>query len=171
MKPQPSAPVVLPWLLFATGTVIVKSLLKSILSLYSNAPLVPVLGLKFVLNAVSLSSLGNSSLYVLWIISPYSLKLPVPFLVTVSCAAALNAVDELLTFVVLALLLTERNVALGCAFSLLAVSLSASLKAIFLISSLDKFEISFGNTFSISAFSASVTSDLLYKSLATVSTT
>ena len=69
------------------------------------------------------------------------------------------------------MLLTERNVALGCAFSLLAVSLSASLKAIFLISSLDKFEISFGNTFSISAFSASVTSDLLYKSLATVSTT
>ncbi|MBC2910495.1 hypothetical protein H7962_11040 [Staphylococcus hominis] len=94
MKPQPSAPVVLPWLLFATGTVIVKSLLKSILSLYSNAPLVPVSGLKFVLNAVSLSSLGNSSLYVLWIISPYSLKLPVPFLVTVSCAAALNAVAE-----------------------------------------------------------------------------
>ena len=69
------------------------------------------------------------------------------------------------------MLLTERNVALGCAFSLLAVSLSTSLKAIFLISSLDKFEISFGNTFSISAFSASVTSDFLYKSLATVSTT
>ena len=54
---------------------------------------------------------------------------------------------------------------------MLAVSLSTSLKAIFLISSLDKFEISFGNTFSISAFSASVTSDFLYKSLATVSTT
>ena len=69
------------------------------------------------------------------------------------------------------MLLTERNVALGCAFSLLAISLSASLKAIFLISSLDKFEISFGNTFSISDFSASVTSDFLYKSLATVSTT
>ena len=78
-------------------------------------------------------------------------KVTSSFLVTVSCAAALNAVAELLTFVVLALLLTERNVAFGCAFSLLAVSLSASLKAI-LISSLDKFEISFGNTFSISAF-------------------
>ena len=62
MKPQPSAPVVLPWLLFATGTVIVKSLLKSILSLYSNAPLVPVSELKIVLIAVSSSSLGNSSL-------------------------------------------------------------------------------------------------------------
>ncbi len=158
-------------MLFATGTVIVKSLLKSILSLYSNAPLVPVFGLLTGFIAVKVPSPGNSSGYSLWTISPYSLKLPVPFLVTEFCAAALNAVAELLTFVVLALLLTERNVALGCAFSLLAVSLSASLKAIFLISSLDKFEISFGNTFSISAFSASVTSDFLYKSLATVSTT
>ncbi len=60
MNPQPSAPLVLGWLLFATGTLIVKSLPKSNALSNCKAPVLPVFGSVFWLKAVNVPLLGNS---------------------------------------------------------------------------------------------------------------